>query len=163
MISVVRVTDPGYSVPWRRWRIRGQGELLPGETKAHSGRITAEWCDRAGHPTSYALLGGHISPAAAIHADGGGYFADALPGSNDRGRWGLEFLGYAQAIKDQLAILEVPVEITVAASGEVGSSKVAFGWLARFLVGLLQALESIGDDAALRELWELAKQNPDGP
>ena len=91
MISVVRVTDLGYSLPWRRWRIWGPGELLPGEMTAHPGRIVAEWCDRAGHPTSYALLGGRISPVPAIHADRGGYFADALPGNNDRVRWGLEF------------------------------------------------------------------------
>jgi hypothetical protein len=158
---VMRVTDLGYSLPWRRWRIWGPGELLPGETTAHPGRIVAEWCDRAGHPTSYALLGGRISPVPAIHADNAGYFADALPGNNDRVRWGLEFADYTQAIQDQLAMIETPIEITVAASGEIGSSKVAFSWLARFLGSLLQAPDVIGDDAALRRLWELVKQNPD--
>jgi len=83
MISVVRVTDLGYSFHPRRWRIWEPGELLPGETDAHPGRIIVEWCERAGHPTSYALLGGHIGAVAAIHADGAGYFADALPGNND--------------------------------------------------------------------------------
>jgi hypothetical protein len=161
MISVVRITDLGYSVSGRRWRIWGPGELLPGETTAHPGRIVAEWCGRGGHPTSYALLGGHISPAPAIHADRVGYFANALPGSNDRVRWGLEFPHYTQAIQDQLATLQTPVEITVAASGEAGSSPVAFSRLTRFLGSLLQAPELIGDDAALRKLWELATQNPD--
>lgn len=161
MIWVVRVTNLGYSLPSGRWRIWGPGELLPGETTAHPGRIVAEWCGRAGHPTSYALPGGHISPAPAVHADGAGYFADALPGTNDRVRRGLEFAGYTQVIHDQLATQQTPIEITVAASGEIGSSQIAFGWLTRFLSSLLQAPEVITTDAALRKLWELAKHNPD--
>jgi hypothetical protein len=161
MISVVRVTDLGCSLPGR-WRIWGPGELLPGETTAHPGRIVSEWCGRPGHPTSYALLGGHISRVPAVRAHATGYFVGALPGNNDRVQWGLEFADYTRAIQDQLAILEAPIEITVAASGEVGSSQVAFGWLARFLGSLLKAPELIGDDAALREMWELAKPNRDG-
>jgi hypothetical protein len=101
---------------------------------------------------------------AAIHADGAGYFADALPGGSDRVRWGLEFADYTQTIQGQLASLETPVEITVAASGEIGSSEVAFSWLTRFLGRLLQAPGLIADDAALRELWDLAvaRRNPGG-
>jgi len=169
MISVVRVTDLGYSFHPRRWRIWGPGELLPGETDAHPGRIVVEWCERAGHPTSYALLGGRIGAVAAIHADGTGYFADALPGKSDRVRWGLQFADYAGVIQDQLAMLETPVEITVAASGEIGSSMFAFARLTRFLGSLLRAPgsglrapELIADDAALRGLWELAKPMPRG-
>jgi hypothetical protein len=64
-----------------------------------------------------------------------------LPGSYDRVRWGLEFPDYTQAIRDQLATLQTPVEITVAASGEAGSSPVAFSRLTRFLGPLLQAPE----------------------
>jgi hypothetical protein len=162
---VVRVTDLGYSPAWRRWRIWGPGELLPGETAAHCGRIIAEWCGRPGHPTSYALLGGHLSLKAAVHADGAGYFADALPGGSDRVRWGLEFAGYTRTIQDQLASLPTPVEITVAASGEIGSSEVAFSWLTRFLGCLLQAPGLIANDAALRELWDVAaaRRNPGRP
>jgi hypothetical protein len=160
MILVVRVTDLGYSPPGRRWRIWGPGELLPPETTAHPDRIVSEWCGRAGHPTSYALLGGHISRAPAVRADGTGYFADALSGNSDRVQWGLESGDYTRTIQAQLEVLAVPIEITVAASGKIGSSEVAFRRITRFLGSLLQAPELIGDDAALREIWELAERSP---
>jgi len=77
-------------------------------------------------------------------------------------RWGLEYADYTRVIQEELAMLETPVEITVAASGEAGSSMVAFARLTRFLSSLLRAPELIADDAALRGLWELAKRMPRG-
>jgi hypothetical protein len=70
-------------------------------------------------------------------------------------------LDYTQAIHDQIAILPTPIEITVAASGEIGSSRIAFDRLARFLGSVLQAPKVIGDDAVLRKLWELTAPKAD--
>ena len=103
--------------------------------------IAVEWTGRAGHPTSYALLGGQ--PGARRVAVGvTGAFADALPGAADPVTYGLP----AEYQGDALHGLTV----TVAAHAEAGSSVVAFSRVARLLRNLLRDGVPVTDD----DVWE---------
>jgi hypothetical protein len=106
--------------------------------------IAVEWTGRAGHPTSYALLGGS-SGARRISLAVSGPFADAKPGDADTVEYGLP----AEYRCDALHGLTV----TVAAHGKIGSDVTAFERVARFLRNLLR--DGIpADDGDVWERWD---------
>jgi len=137
--------------PYPKTRLRvwsfgaGIGELRPGG-------LGVEWCGRGGHPTSYALLGGHL----AHEGDGpfevrlSGLYADALASRTDPVHFGITE-EYVEAASRGLG---GGIAVTIAAHGYASSSPMAFEWLGRLLaVGLRQGLPA--EDSELLNLWRL--------
>jgi hypothetical protein len=112
--------------------------------------LGVEWAGRGGHPSSYALLGGHLV------ADGQGGFDvhETGPYVNNLA-WPADRVEFA--ILDAYTTLAGPalggdVVITVAARGYEGSSSMAFMWVAHLLSALLR--EGVpSTDAGVLDLW----------
>ena len=114
------------------------------------GGLGVEWAGRTGHPTSYALLGGHLAPGGSGRVDiqGTGRYTESLAGQSDRVEFGLldEYTEYLSLG------LGDGVVVTVGAHGYVGSSPMAFLCAGRRLAACLRGGVPT-DDADVLELW----------
>lgn len=112
--------------------------------------LGVEWAGRAGHPTSYALLGGHLAPdgRGRVEVQNRGRYKHSLVGRSDRVEFGLldEYTEYL------LRGLSGGVVVTVAARGYVGSSAMAFLCVGRMLAACLRGGAPF-NDADVLELW----------
>lgn len=109
-----------------------------------------EWAGRIGHPSSYGLLGGTRTtgaPQVAVWPDAAP-FRHSLAGRGDHVRWGLP-QEYEAPLLDALRRQPVPMRISTAAHGEVGSSLHVFQSLAALLGRVLAAGVPPEDE----ELW----------
>jgi len=116
------------AAPAERLRVYRRGEPVPGQRVVHPDQIAVEWAGRAGHPSSYGLLGG-IAEASTVEPMPVGTFANALAQA-DIVAFGLPEEFAAAAQRDS-------VVITIAAAGEAGSSVNVFRALASMLVTLV--------------------------
>jgi hypothetical protein len=112
---------------------------------------TVEWSGRAGHPSSYGLLGGRRSSRPHISVfPSGAKFRDALASSSDDVRWGLP-AEYEAAVGLALESQLQTVAVSQAAHGLVGSSVDVF----RALTVLLCRLLAGGVPREDAEIWKL--------
>lgn len=124
---------------------RGDRLLRPDE-------IGVEWCGRAGHPSSYALLVGRrfaVASTIALRYEEPHQFHGSLAGICDQVYWALP-AEYADAV---LRAVGPGIEVTIAAHGMVGSSVRAFERVGRMLSELLS---SHHDNEDLWPLWRAA-------
>jgi hypothetical protein len=125
-------------------------------TGVHSGSnlpatATVEWSGRAGHPSSYGLLGGARSSGPRISVfPSGAKFRDALGSSSDDVRWGLP-AEYEAAVAEALEDQPQAVMVSQAAHGRIGSSVYVF----RGLTVLLCRLLAGGVPSEDAEIWKL--------
>jgi hypothetical protein len=120
--------------------------------------IAVEWGGQFGHPTSYALLGGHVvehEPSIVAVDETGPEFIDALPGTADRVAFGLP-QQYREAVQDVLGTYSEQVRVTVAAHAAVGSSVIAFRIAADLLHALGTAEAPFKDEATLHKALDEA-------
>jgi hypothetical protein len=119
--------------------------------------ICVEWMGRLGHPTSYAMVGGKLAGNeddhdACAHA---GPWPKALPGRHERITFGLPE-EYHAAVRDAAG---PELLVTIAASGPVSSSEVAFGWVTSLVRRLV--LAGVPDDTAqLIAAWNDLRRLP---
>jgi len=120
--------------------------------------LAVEWVGRGGHPSSYCLLGGHLT----TDGHGGfdiretGPYANSLAGRTDEVEFG---------ILDMYTNLAGPalgsdVVVTVAAHGLYGSSSGAFMWVAYFLSALLREGVPSTDSGVIELLRSIRKEHP---
>jgi hypothetical protein len=120
-----------------------------GPTWAH-----VEWAGRAGHPSSYGLLGGTRADKPGVRVQpSGAKFRDSLASRADDVRWGLE-PEYESAILDALESQPQGVLVSTAAHGAIGSSPYVFARLATFLCRILSTDVPVEDS----EVWRLFDQ-----
>lgn len=113
--------------------------------------VDVEWVGRAGHPSSYGLLGGMRSPSPQLKIwNSSGRFKESLAGSADQVFWGLPN-EYESAVDEALTYQASAIRIGTAAHGVVGSSSVVFGRLT-FLLGRLLGGGVPAED---HEIWRL--------
>ena len=113
---------------------------------------------RAGHPSSYGLLGGARADRTRIAvAEAGSRFRESLAGGSDRVTWGLA-ADYESAVREVLANQPEGVLVTQAAHGEVGSSVWVFERLALLLSRVL--MTGVPSDDA--EVWKLVDRTWNG-
>ena len=117
--------------------------------------LVVEWQRQAGHPTSYALLGGAAADGFELLVDADGSpFDDALAGRADQVRFGLPDEYRASTMEAIRIAAPAGFRITVAAHGTVGSSIVAFRTTALLLGRLAAYDESVVDEAVWRQFSE---------
>ena len=87
--------------------------------------MTLEWAGQLGHPSSYGLIGAREASQTVLPDPSGGRYVESLAGELDQVYFGLP-AAYAEAV---IAVLQRPLELTVAAHGEVGSSPAVFARL----------------------------------
>jgi hypothetical protein len=136
----------------------GTGELLRvwslerGDRLLHNDEIGIEWCGRAGHPSSYALLVGRrvqANSAIALRYQEQRQFHGSLAGICDEVHWGLSDEYREPALK----AFGPGIEVTIAAQGEIGSSIRAFERAGKML---RQLLTSHHDEGDVWPLWRTA-------
>ena len=134
------------------------GELLRvwsharGDRFLHDDEIGIEWCGRAGHPSSYALLVGRrveADSAIALRYVEPHQFHGSLAGICDQVHWGL----HDEYREPALMTVGPGIEITIAAHGEIGSSIRAFERAGKML---RQLLTSHHDEGDIWPLWRAA-------
>ena len=98
--------------------------------------VAVEWGGRIGHPSSYGLLGGQLidGQTQILVPEDGGPFHGALAAWSERVVFGLA-AEYRSAITSEAP---VGLALTVAAHGDMSSSRMVFRWLTCFLVDLLE-------------------------
>jgi hypothetical protein len=166
MDVVVRVLR--HSTPIEVLRI-WRGEPAPDGRELAASEIAIEWAGRVGHPTSYALLGGvRRGDASRLSTStSGSDYPDAIAGRNDRVAFGLPEYAH-EAVRSVIEEVPFPVEVTLAAHGEVGSSPMAFRWIAALLVALLDLDFDSLSDGEIFDSWAQLKRRiakeiyPDG-
>ena len=128
---------------------------LPGfrTGSARPATATVEWAGRAGHPSSYGLLGG--APAsvprwALVEADAS--FRGSLAAEADEVHWGLPD-EYERAVWETLVDQPVSAAITHAAAGAVGSSPHVFQALTIMLCRVLGG-DLPCDDNDVWRMWD---------
>jgi hypothetical protein len=114
------------------------------------GGLAVEWLGRGGHPSSYALLGGHVlnDGRGGFDIELAGPYVDSLARQLDDVEFGLP----QEYLEGASRGLGSGVVITIAAHGRIGSSSVAFERVGRFLsASLRDGLPA--RDADVLDLW----------
>lgn len=132
---------------WHTPMFSRDGSALPTTVKL-------EWAGRVGHASSYGLLGGHRASAGDA---GIGHLRDvafdgSLAGRCDHVRHGLPD-DYRSTVVDVVCASPIPVRISAAAHGEIGSSQLVFRTLAHLLCRLL-ATGVPADDEVVWSFWD---------
>ncbi len=132
-------------------RIRWSPGFRSGSNLPETAEI--EWAGRVGHPSSYGLLGGRRTSGdaqVAVTYDGTPTYKGSLAGRSDKVLWALP-AEYERAVINVLRQQPVPVVVTDAAHGEVGSSEYVFHTLAAMLGHVMAAGVPADDD----DVWLL--------
>lgn len=113
--------------------------------------MQVEWAGRAGHPSSYGLLGGAPSDKNRVGVwPSDAKFNDSLASGADDVRWGLPS-EYERAILGAVESEPQRVVVGTAAHGAIGSSSLIFARLAKLLSRLL-ATDIPSED---EDVWRL--------
>lgn len=129
-------------------RLFNAGESVAGTPAATPAQLAIEWVGRAGHPSSYGLLGGVLATPGGFDAalDVDRPYRRSLAGIDDETSWGLP-----AEYRSALAPWASTIRFTVAAHGIHGSSPRAFERLGEALAVALDNGEWRDDPAAI---WE---------
>jgi hypothetical protein len=131
--------------------LRIETHVAPRSGSSLNSSATVEWIGRIGHPSSYAVLGGHRFTSDGVQVfTGGAIFKESLAGSVEEIRWGLP-REYEDAISEILSAQPVPVTVSKSAYGQVSSSAHAFRTVALMLCRILGG----GLPSADHDVWKL--------
>jgi hypothetical protein len=117
--------------------------------------VVVEWAGQSGHPTSYALLGGlRRGDGGTLSAPSAGPpYRSSLAGRADHVTFGLP-VSYRDEVATMIQRSLRPVEVTLAAHGVAGSSRMAFRRVTVFLLNLIELDLVSTSDAELWEAWD---------